>query len=128
MLLILLYLLFLFIFYLFVAPLKKEVAERFIDKPEVKIYGSGLMIPETAYKADTNKDDQLGFDIYGKIKNSKATNVNQLYNELGNDNYDLFSKKYNVVPTNAFKKDLFPRTDYNPANETKYIFSTGLPK
>ena len=129
MFLVLLYLLCLFAYLLLLSPLKKSVIDRFINKPdEPKLYGSGLMVPETAYKANTVFNDQLIYDVNAEVKKSKATNVSQLFNEVTNDNYNLFNSKDNLIPRESSKTELYQNLYYDIKTEPKYQFSTGMPK
>jgi len=137
MLLVILFLLFICIFFYFVAPLKNDKkvnndkkVEKFEGKEKVQDlhYVKGFIIPEPAYKADTNAQDRFMFDIHGKMRNSKADNVHQLFNEITNDNYNLFNNLDNIIPNDSFKTLLYDNLYYNPKTETKYIFKTGLPK
>jgi len=129
MFLILIYLLCLFGYLLYLAPLRKSIIDRFINKKEeTKLYGAGLMIPVPAYKANTLFDDQLINDVGSEIKKSKATNISQLFNDLTNDNYKLFKNKDNLIPRESSKTQLYQNLYYDIKTEPKYQFSTGMPK
>ena len=130
MLLVLIYLLFLFLYLLFVSPLKKSVIDRFINKSEeLQLYGSGLMVPHPAYKANTVFDDQLQYDVNDEIKkNRKAKNISQLSNTITNDNYKLFNNLNNIIPRESSKSELYENLYYDAKKEPKHIFATGLPK
>lgn len=137
MLLILLYLLIVFIFLYFFVPNKPEpkgkgksgkekfISEQFNSK---KHYGSGLMIAEPAYKADTNIEDRLVFDIGKKMEKAKANNIHELYNILVDDNYKLFNNLKKTVPKESSSRPLYVNLHYDPKTERKYNFSTELPK
>lgn len=139
MLLVVLYILFLYIFFLFVAPNRKKVQERFIDKyKNNKInkskdkelnYGKGLIIPQPAYIPDTNAYDLLSYDIHKRIKQSDAKNVHQLFNAITNDNYYLFNNLDKVQAFENIKNNRLPYINlhYNPKMDKSHIFSTGLP-
>lgn len=101
--------------------------EKFADIEE-KHYGSGLMIPLPAYKADTTREESFLFNIHKNIKNSKTNNIYQLYQELTNDNYGLFNNLNKLQPNEASNRKLYQNLYYNPKTERKYLFSTGLPK
>lgn len=101
--------------------------EKFVDIEE-KHYGSGLMIPIPAYKADTTREESFLFNIHKKIKNSKTNNIYQLYQELTNDNYSLFNNLKKLQPNEASNRKLYQNLYYDPKTERKYLFSTGLPK
>ena len=130
MLLILIYLLCLFLYLLFVSPLKKTVLDRFMNKSkENQLYGSGLMVPVTAYKANTVFDDQLQYNVNNEIKkNKKATNISQLFSGITNDNYKLFNNLNNLIPKQSSKSELYENLYYDAKKEPKHIFATGLPK
>jgi len=137
MLLIILYLLGLCIYFYLYAPLKtikndkikNKKLEKFSSEKEPKLhYVKGFNIPQTAYKANTSGQDSFGFDINGRIKNSKAKNVHQLFNEITDDNYYLFNNMNNLKEDEASKDPLYVNLHYNPKTEKKYIFKTGLPK
>jgi hypothetical protein len=136
MLLVVLYLLFICIFFYFVAPLKndkkvnndKKVEQFTSEKLPDLHYVKGFIIPEPAYKADTNAQDRFMFDIHGKVRNSKAKNVHQLFNEITNDNYNLFNNLNKLIPNESSKKSLYQNLNYNPKTETQYIFKNGIPK
>ena len=134
MLLVVLYLIFICLFLYFVAPIRNDKNEKKFEKftgkekvPDLH-YVKGFIIPEPAYKADTNAQDRFMFDIHGKVRNSKAKNVHQLFNEVTNDNYNLFNNLNNLIPNESSKKSLYQNLNYNPKTETKYIFKTGIPK
>lgn len=130
MLLVLIYLLCLFLYLLFVSPLKKSVIDKFMNKSEEpQLYGSGLMVPKPAYKANTVFDDQLQYDVNDEIKkNKKATNISHLFNAITNDNYKLFNNLKNLVPNQSSKSELYENLYYDAKKEPKHIFATGLPK
>lgn len=106
---------------------EKITSEEFINTEE-KHYGNGLMIPLPAYKANTSREDSFNLDIHKMIKNSKTKNIHQLYQEITNDNYSLFNNLNNLQPNESSHRKLYQNQYYNPKKETKYIFSTGLPK
>jgi hypothetical protein len=130
MLLILIYLLCLFLYLLFVSPIGKSVIDRFTNKSkDVQLYGSGLMVPVPAYKANTVFDDQLQNDVNSEInKNKKATNISQLFNGIINDNYKLFNNLNNLIPNQSSKSELYENLYYDAKKEPKHLFATGLPK
>jgi len=130
MLLILIYLLCLFLYLLFVSPFGKSVIDRFTNKSKEKqLYGSGLMVPVPAYKANTVFDDQLQNDVNSEIKkNKKATNISQLFNAITNDNYKLFNNLNNLIPRQSSKSELYENLYYDEKTEPRYQFATGLPK
>jgi len=130
MLLVLIYLLCLFLYLLFVSPLKKIVIDRFMNKSkDSQLYGSGLMVPKPAYKANTVFDDQLQNDVNDEIKkNKKATNVSQLFNAIVDDNYKLFNNLNNLIPRESSKSELYENLYYDAKKEPRYQFATGLPK
>ena len=106
---------------------KEITSEEFINTEE-KHYGSGLMIPIPAYKANTSREDSFNLDMHKMIKNSKTKNVYQLYQEITNDNYSLFNNLNNLQPNESSHRKLYQNQYYNPKKEREYIFSTGLPK
>jgi hypothetical protein len=101
-----------------------------MNKPKDKqLYGSGLMVPVTAYKANTVFDDQLQYNVNDEIKkNKKATNISQLFNGIANDNYKLFNNLNNLIPKQSSKSELYENLYYDAKKEPKHIFATGLPK
>jgi hypothetical protein len=111
-----------------IAKIRAQSTEKFQSTPEENHYGSGLMIPQVGYKADTVLENTFLFDIAKQIEKSKATNIYKLYKEIVNDNYYLFNTSKEIIPNQYLKPNLYQNTYYNPQTEKKSIFSTGLPK
>ncbi len=101
--------------------------EKFTPKIETKHYVKGFIRPEVAYKANTVDADKFGFNIHKVMNESKSKVISGVFNDVTNDNYNLFNNLENLNPLDISKGKLYQNLYYDPKTERKGIFSTKLP-
>jgi hypothetical protein len=161
MFLLLIYFFILFAYFYYLAPTKSSLTITSKSKPTSQpvtteqfeeplpelhyIKGFDITIPQPAYKANTNIEDRMINDIPSQIKKSKGKNISKIFEELANDNFNLFVQSKHVVMPSSYTNNYVnvPKISNNFATSTYTmdkndpgidtyslapIFATGLPK